>query len=97
MPSEEYQYLDLLRTLTDLKTSRQDRTGVGVLGNFGNMMRFDLSESFPLLTTERTFFRGIAEELFWFLKGNTCKAKKMQRIYQTKECTFGTETLEGSS
>jgi thymidylate synthase len=71
--SEEYQYLDLLRTLTSLEDARNDRTGVGTLGNFGNMMRFDLSETFPLLTTKRTFFKGIAEELFWFLKGNTCR------------------------
>lgn len=50
-----------------------DRTGTGILGKFGNMMRFDLSESFPLLTTKRTFFKGIAEELFWFIKGTTSK------------------------
>ena len=36
-------------------------------------MRFDLSETFPLLTTKNTFFKGIAEELIWFLKGSTCK------------------------
>ena len=49
-----------------------DRTGTGILGKFGHMMRFDLRESFPLLTTKRTFFKGIAEELFWFIKGSTC-------------------------
>jgi thymidylate synthase len=73
--SEEYQYLDLLKTLTNLESGREDRTGVGTLGNFGNMMRFDLKETFPLLTTKKTFFKGIAEELFWFLQGNTCKTK----------------------
>jgi len=34
-------------------------------------MRFDLSETFPLLTTKRTFMRGISEELLWFIKGST--------------------------
>lgn len=34
-------------------------------------MRFDLSESFPLLTTKKVFFRGVAEELLWFIKGST--------------------------
>ena len=32
---------------------------------------------FPLLTTKRVFLRGIAEELFWFIKGST-NAKLLQ-------------------
>lgn len=34
-------------------------------------MRFDLSEKFPLLTTKSVFWRGVAEELLWFLNGET--------------------------
>ena len=34
-------------------------------------MRFDLSNSFPLLTTKTTFMRGVVEELLWFIKGST--------------------------
>jgi thymidylate synthase len=34
-------------------------------------MRFDLSESFPLLTTKDVFHRGVLEELLWFVKGDT--------------------------
>lgn len=34
-------------------------------------MRFNLAESFPLLTTKKVFFRGVVEELLWFLRGNT--------------------------
>lgn len=44
---------------------------MGTIGKFGAMMRFDLSTSFPLLTTKRVFWRGVAEELLWFLKGRT--------------------------
>ncbi|KOO31314.1 dihydrofolate reductase-thymidylate synthase [Chrysochromulina tobinii] len=40
-------------------------------------MRFDLSTTFPLLTTKRVFWRGVAEELLWFLNGET-SAKKLQ-------------------
>ena len=40
-------------------------------------MRFDLSEKFPLLTTKSVFWRGVAEELLWFLNGET-SAKKLQ-------------------
>jgi thymidylate synthase len=34
-------------------------------------MRFDLRKSFPLLTTKRVFWRGVVEELLWFVKGDT--------------------------
>jgi thymidylate synthase len=48
-----------------------DRTGTGTRSVFGYQMRFDLSEGFPLITTKKVFFKGIAEELFWFLRGET--------------------------
>ena len=38
---------------------------------FGRMMRFDLSQGFPLLTTKKVFWRGIVTELLWFLRGDT--------------------------
>mmetsp|Transcript_36137 Transcript_36137/g.84462 ORF Transcript_36137/g.84462 Transcript_36137/m.84462 type:complete len:113 (-) Transcript_36137:618-956(-) len=35
-------------------------------------MRFSLrDDALPLLTTKRTFWRGVAEELLWFLRGCT--------------------------
>ncbi|KAJ3326593.1 Thymidylate synthase, partial [Gonapodya sp. JEL0774] len=71
--SEEQQYLDLVRSVIDRGYSRPDRTGVGTLALFAPpQLRFCLSnDSFPLLTTKRVFFRGVAEELFWFLRGET--------------------------
>lgn len=39
---------------------------------FGAQMRFSLRDStFPLLTTKRVFWRGVAEELLWFIRGST--------------------------
>ena len=43
----------------------------GTMSRFGCQMRFDLRYSFPLLTTKRVFWRGVAEELLWFISGNT--------------------------
>lgn len=40
-------------------------------------MRFNLRNQFPLLTTKRVFWRGVAEELLWFIKGST-DAKSLQ-------------------
>ncbi|XP_077862177.1 thymidylate synthase-like [Saccoglossus kowalevskii] len=34
-------------------------------------LRFDMPDQFPLLTTKRVFWRGVAEELIWFIKGST--------------------------
>jgi thymidylate synthase len=64
-------YLDLLKTVLDHGRPRMDRTGVGTLGVFGHQMRFDLRESFPLLTTKKLHLRSIIYELFWFLRGET--------------------------
>jgi len=38
---------------------------------FGRQIRFNLADGFPLLTTKKTFFRGIAQELLWFLSGSS--------------------------
>ena len=65
------QYLDLLQHIMDKGVDKMDRTGVGARSVFGYQMRFDLSEGFPLLTTKKVPFRLIAEELLWFVKGDT--------------------------
>jgi dihydrofolate reductase/thymidylate synthase len=44
---------------------------VGTIGKFGTTMRFDLSESFPLITTKKVYWKGVVEELLWFIQGCT--------------------------
>ncbi|KAJ8901760.1 hypothetical protein NDN08_003966 [Rhodosorus marinus] len=70
-PHDELQYLNLVRQIIDNGHEKGDRTGTGTLSVFGAQMRFDLRTSFPLLTTKRVFWRGVAEELLWFLRGST--------------------------
>ena len=70
--AREHQYLDLIRDLIENGARRGDRTGVGTLSKFGASMRFSLRDGvIPLLTTKRTFWRGLAEELLWFISGST--------------------------
>ena len=65
-------YQDLLRDILDNGTVKEDRTGTGTISLFGRMLRFNLEdEGFPLLTTKKMFFRGIKEELLWFISGDT--------------------------
>jgi thymidylate synthase len=65
------QYLDLCREVLEHGEKRGDRTGTGMISKFGYQMRVNLEDGFPLLTTKKVFYRGIFEELFWFLKGET--------------------------
>jgi thymidylate synthase len=44
---------------------------VDALSVFGVMLRHDLSEGYPLLTTKRVSFDVVAHELCWFLSGST--------------------------
>eukprot|EP01068_Selenidium_serpulae_P006309 Selendium_serpulae@DN4345_c0_g1_i1.p1 len=69
--NEEFQYLDLVAKILNEGIYREDRTGVGSYSVVGGQFRFDLAKSFPLLTTKRVFWRGVVEELLWFIRGDT--------------------------
>jgi len=65
------QYHELLRSILQHGSEHEDRTGVGTIAHFGYQTRFDLRRGFPIVTTKRVPFRWVAEELFWFLAGDT--------------------------
>jgi thymidylate synthase len=65
------QYQDILQDILDNGTVKGDRTGTGTKSVFGRQIRHDLSKGFPLLTTKKLHFKSIANELIWFLSGNT--------------------------
>lgn len=64
-------YQALLADILENGQKREDRTGTGTLGVFGRQMRFDLADTFPLLTTKKLHTRSIIIELLWFLRGET--------------------------
>ncbi len=69
---EEAQYLHLVAAIIAAGETRGDRTGTGTRSRFGAQMRFSLRDGrLPLLTTKRVFWRGVCEELLWFIKGCT--------------------------
>ena len=65
------EYLDLLRHVRAHGKFKADRTGTGTYSVFGAQARFDLRNSFPLLTTKKVHTRSIFYELLWFLRGDT--------------------------
>lgn len=74
---EEYLYLRLVQDIISDGNLKDDRTGTGTLSKFGCQMRFNLRTTFPLLTTKKVFWRGVVEELLWFISGST-NAKVLQ-------------------
>ena len=65
------QYEDLLRRVLESGTPKTDRTGTGTVSLFGERLRYDLAQGFPLITTKRVHFKSIAVELLWFLRGDS--------------------------
>ncbi|MFE6919856.1 thymidylate synthase [Nocardia sp. NPDC057663] len=71
MATPDTQYEDLLRHVLEHGTPKADRTGTGTRSIFGHQLRYDLAESFPLITTKRVHLKSIVYELLWFLRGDS--------------------------
>ena len=69
--TDEYEYLNLAKTILSSGNTRSDRTQTGTISKFGTQMRFDISNTIPLLTTKRVPFKMTVEELLWFCRGDT--------------------------
>ena len=65
----ETNYLDLLKTVKNNGNKKETRNGI-TYSSFGYLLKFDISNNYPLLTTKKMFFKGIVEELLWFLRGS---------------------------
>ncbi len=80
---EEYQYLNLIKEILCtgvLKTeSNANEDEKATYSIFGARMKFNLRHSFPLLTTKQVFWRGVVEELLWFIKGSTSSLELSQK------------------
>ena len=69
--TEEYQYLDCMNKIIKTGNINSDRTGIGTYSSFGERFIYDISETFPLLTTKKMWVRAVFEELKLYLSGKT--------------------------
>ena len=71
MSNIEKQYQGILRKLVLYGKEKGDRTGTGTLSYFGDQIRHNMADGFPLLTTKKMAIKTMMTELKWFLKGDT--------------------------
>jgi thymidylate synthase len=68
------QYHDLVKRVLANGERMENRTGVDTIKDVGEMMKIDLRDGFPILTTKQTFYKSAANETFGFLRGYTSAA-----------------------
>ena len=72
------EYHDLLQKILDKGMPSADRTGTGTLSLFGEQIRLDVTQGFPVLTTKKIHFSSVVAELLWMISGST-NAKILQK------------------
>ena len=64
-------YLDLLKDVMENGVDRPDRTGIGSRFVNGRILRWDLKQGFPIITTRKVSLRIAFEETMFFLRGQS--------------------------
>ena len=96
--SLENQYLQLLNNILTKGEEKMDRTGTGTLSTFGHQMRFSLEDDvIPLLTTKKVYWKGVIEELLFFLRGDHDNRKLQEKGVHIWDGNTSREFLDSNS
>ena len=69
---DENNYLNAIKKILIKGETRNDRTRVGTKSLFGKTFKYNIRNyRLPLFTHRKMFYRGIIEELLFFISGNT--------------------------
>lgn len=92
--SQERNYLQLVSRILVDGNIRPDRTGVGTVSLFGEMLKFDISRTVPVLTTKQVPWKSAIKELLWFLRGDTDSKKLSAEGVKVWEANTSREFLD---
>tara|TARA_Y100000389_G_scaffold205144_1_gene264045 strand:+ start:3897 stop:5804 length:1908 start_codon:yes stop_codon:yes gene_type:complete len=90
----ESEYINLMQDIIENGEERPNRTGVDTSSIFGRTIRFPFKDGFPLLTTKRVFWKGVIEELLWFLRGDTSSSRLSEKGVRIWEGNTSKEYME---
>ena len=68
--TDENSYLNTIRDVLNNGEQRGTRNSE-TISKFGLKMEFDINKGFPLLTTKKVYWKGVVEELLWFIRADT--------------------------
>ena len=77
-------YLNALDHVLKHGTTRADRTGTGTISIFGMQQRYDLSLSFPAVTTKKLAWKSVVSELLWFIEGSGDERRLAEILHGTR-------------
>lgn len=80
-------YLNALKDVLENGISRNDRTGVGTISQFGMQQRYDLSQSFPAVTTKKLAWKSMVGELLWMIEGSGDERRLAEITHGTRDGT----------
>ena len=80
-------YLDQLRYVLENGEERSDRTQIGTISTFGLQSRYDLSKSFPAVTTKKLAWRACVGELLWMIEGSGNERRLAEITHGTSDGT----------
>jgi thymidylate synthase len=78
-------YLNALQEVLHKGTVKEDRTGTGTISYFGMQQRYDLSESFPAVTTKKLAWKSVVSELLWFIEGSGDERRLAELLHGTRD------------
>jgi thymidylate synthase len=81
------QYLNALKQVLEQGEQTDDRTGVGTISLFGMQQRYDLSKSFPAVTTKKLAWRACVGELLWMIEGSGNERRLAEITHGTSDGT----------
>ena len=89
-PVQELQYIRLLRLLWAQGVDKESRTGIKTKSTFGLQMRFDLRDSFPVLTTKKIAFKSVVSELLWMIEGSGDERRLAEILHGSRDPKYKT-------